>query len=577
MNTNILKTLAVIFTTVLFVSCDKDYNTIGGDIIGGENFDYTPGEEFGIKVYNQKLGAVQTNNLAINQLGYYRHPVFGETQSNFVTQLSFATKPVFGANIVVDSVVMTVPYFSKKTVDSDGKATYELLNMNGSGVIDLAVFRNTYELGDYDPNNDLTTDSKYYSDQDATFNNYKSGVTVNVNPAMGDARLNDRNYDPSKPYFPSENLAFKPSAKEIIKYKVVSTKNESNPSFYVMEHNIDKTQVEEKLAPALRLKLNKDYFDDNVIKAPSTKWENNAAFKNYFRGLSIRAQNIVSGDGNTMSLDFSKGSVTIYYKEDRIITATESNVVVLKGNDRPMKTLILSMAGNTVNLFNHTDSQQYLDAFTPVNQPTEFEAQNLYIKGGDGSLGFVELFIDPVKLQELKDKNPLINEASLIFTINESIMTSTVPGEKIPSVARIYLYDVEEQKALIDYSIDGTVNVSDAKKSKYIFDGILEEIKDDAGIVIKRFYKFRITEFVNRILKGDQENVRLAVVVTDNISDINTNELKTNITRAKFNTGGNEVVKKVQAASTYNPLGTVLYGSNGDNRVKFIINYTTKN
>jgi len=581
MNTNILKTLAVVCTTVLFVSCDKDYNTIGGDIIGGENFDFTPGEEFGIKVYHQKTGAVQTNNLAINQLGAYNHPVFGEAKSNFVTQLTLAkSAPTFGENVVVDSVVVTIPYFSKATTDTDGKKTYELSNINGSGTIDLSVFRSNYELNDFDPNNDLTTNAKYFSDQDPTFDSYKSGVTVNVNPAMGDARLNDKNYDPSKPYYPNENKSFKPSAKEIVKYKVVSTKNTSNPSYYVMEHNIDKTQVEERLAPALRMRLNEKYFEDNILKTTAANLKDNTAFKKYFKGLYFQVQNIASGNGSTMGLDFKKGNITIYYKEDKIVTKVvkdplnpgSGGVVVPEGNDRPMKSLTLNMTGNTVNLFNHTNSSQYENALLLSDPLNDFEDDNLYIKGQNGSLGFIELFTDPMKLQELKDKSPLLNEASLTFTVNESIMTSTVPA-----IQRLYLYDAEAQKVLVDYSYDITTNASDTKKNRYIFGGILEEIKDDAGNVVKKVYKFRITEFVNRILKGDQDNVRLGIMVTENINDVTTNDLKTVINRNKFNDGGTDEVKKVQSSSTYNPLGTVLYGSNGDNRVKFIINYTTKN
>ena len=110
-----LKTVIAIFIIVLVVSCDKDINEIGSGIVGNEHFgmdvDYKD-----VVAYSQNLGPVQTNNLTINQLGYYNNPVFGKTKASFVTELSLASEnPTFidtPANIVVDSVYLYVPYFS---------------------------------------------------------------------------------------------------------------------------------------------------------------------------------------------------------------------------------------------------------------------------------------------------------------------------------------------------------------------------------------------------------------------------------------------------------------------------------
>jgi hypothetical protein len=35
MNYNFLKTLLVVFSVVALIACDKDYITVGGEIIGG--------------------------------------------------------------------------------------------------------------------------------------------------------------------------------------------------------------------------------------------------------------------------------------------------------------------------------------------------------------------------------------------------------------------------------------------------------------------------------------------------------------------------------------------------------------
>src|SRR6478672_8949925 len=77
--------------TILFVACDKDFNELGTDIIGDNHFGFEKYTGASLIAYNQKLGAVASNNLAINPLGVYDNPVFGKTTANFVTQLELSS------------------------------------------------------------------------------------------------------------------------------------------------------------------------------------------------------------------------------------------------------------------------------------------------------------------------------------------------------------------------------------------------------------------------------------------------------------------------------------------------------
>ena len=70
------------------------------------------------------------------------------------------------------------------------------------------------QLNDFDPNN-LEVAQKYYSDQDANFSSQVVGGMLN----------NSSN--------PKENVAFVPDAKEILRFKVKSEKNTTNPNFYL--------------------------------------------------------------------------------------------------------------------------------------------------------------------------------------------------------------------------------------------------------------------------------------------------------------------------------------------------------
>ena len=105
-----------------FTSCDKEYNTIGSDIIGGDNYDFNKYDATVI-AYSKATGAVQTNNLPVNALGTYENTTFGRTSANFVTQVSLATtSPVIGTTTTNyiksnDSVYLYIPYFFKlKTI-----------------------------------------------------------------------------------------------------------------------------------------------------------------------------------------------------------------------------------------------------------------------------------------------------------------------------------------------------------------------------------------------------------------------------------------------------------------------------
>jgi hypothetical protein len=60
-----------------------------------------------------KLGPIESNNLAVNALGIYDNTPFGTTTANFATELTLETvKPTLGINPVIESVVLTIPYFS---------------------------------------------------------------------------------------------------------------------------------------------------------------------------------------------------------------------------------------------------------------------------------------------------------------------------------------------------------------------------------------------------------------------------------------------------------------------------------
>ncbi|GAA4762527.1 MULTISPECIES: DUF4270 domain-containing protein [Flavobacterium] len=548
-NNQFLKGLAIAFMALFVVSCDKDYNSIGSDIVGNEHFTFGDGELFGVRAYSQKTGAIQTNNLPLNQLGVLNSPTFGLTKAHFVTQLEMVTaNPEFDASAAIDSVVLTVPYFSKKVeTEASGRSIYKLDSVYGwsiSNKMDLRVYENGYYLKEFDPNNNFGV-QKYYSDEKALFSSNKIGTTTPNNPNM-DNRLNDW-IDPN-PKDPTrlnddkrENLLFYPNEREYVKYKV-------NESF------VQTTEIESRNSPRLRMKLNEKHFKDKIINAPAGKLVNNSVFKEYFRGLYFE---IEGSSGALMTLNFKQGDVTIYYKQNKSATST----------DKVMKEFRFNLLGNTVNVHENTFDAGYVSALNAPIDPVE-GSSSLYIKGGEGSGAFISILNDQEKA---KLKGNIINGAFLTFSIDRSKMgTSTEPN-------RVSLYNADSNIPLYDFYFDGTTNASDPKTNKYVYGGMIE--KEAVGSDKKGVrYKINITEHVNNVVNKDSTNVKLGLIVNENINYVGNSFIRTS-----FNTPNpdNKKVDRFPSNSVMSPLGTVLYGTHSsvpvDKRVQFKVYYTKPN
>jgi hypothetical protein len=303
----------------------------------------------------------------------------------------------------------------------------------------------------------------------------------------------------------------------------------------------------------MHLKLDNSYFATKILNAPASKLATNELFKDYFRGLYFKIETVSGSAGSMAMMNFKLGKITISYTEDLVTNGVTTRVP---------KTLDINLNGNSVNLFDQTDvNLAYANA---VNNPnTSSGDSNLYLKGGEGSMAVINLFSEPGKLQEIRSKGWLINEANLIFSIDGTKMATTNEPN------RIYLYDLTNNRPLVDYYLDVT-NTSDTKKSKYVFGGLInkEAVTNGRG----QTYKIRITNQIRNLVKyADSTNVKLGLVVTENIAESSFSKLRT----------VNGFTSKVPKASVMSPLGTVLYGSHSsvplDKRLKLQIYYTKPN
>jgi hypothetical protein len=521
-NTSFIKKMLLVVISIVFLySCDKDYNSIGGNLMGDNHFDllqYTSP----VLAHNQKIGPVASNNLAINALGIINDPAFGKTTAHFATQLNLAAiAPTIGANAVVDSVYLSIPYFSTlTTTNTDGSHVYELDSIyGGQAPIKLSVYESGYYMRDLDPLGGLQQSQSYFTDQNTIFDAAKIGSRLNNST---DTKQND---------------AFFFSPKEIIQNTT----------------GTDGKVTTARSLPAMRLKLNSSFFASKILSAPD-KLVTNDVFKDYFRGLYFKVEGVSGSEGSMAMMNFKAGKITISYREDY----TDANGVTTK----VQKSIELNMTGNSVSLLDQSNvNSSYLSA---VNSPnTNSGDANLYLKGGEGSMAVINLFNTPGELDLIRSKGWLINEANLIFSIDGTKMAnSTEPN-------RVYLYDLTHNIPVYDYYVDAT-SASDAKKSKYVYSGIInkEAVTNGRG----QTYKIRITNQIRNLVKhADSTNVKLGLVVTETIGDASFTKLKT----------ANTFSSKVAKTSVMSPLGTILYGSHpsvpDDKRLKLQIYYTKPN
>ncbi len=533
-NNSIVKSILFLVSFLFFFSCDKEYSVVGSALIGDNHFDLAKNIS-SVMAYNEKITPIQSDNLAINALGIYDNPAFGKTTANFATQIIMASpNPVIGINPEIDSVYIDIPYFSTLlSTDANGNHIYELDSIYGDAKAKIKL--SIYELGRYmGAQNGVA--QVFYTNQNSEFNSFKIGSRLNNN---ADASQNDAFF-----YNPAEHK--------------VTTKDAAG------KETITRTP------PSMHLKLDKAYFDSKIIHAPSGSLTTNEAFKVYLKGLYFKIEQSGTDKGALAMVNFAKGTITIKYKEDT--SATDSKKVE--------KSIVLNLLGNTASLLDQSNTNTAYEAAT--NNPNYLLGEDkLYVKGGEGSLAILNLFGPDFygssgttgspngvadELDIIRKSGWLINEANLVFNIDVSAMANSYEPD------RIYLYDFTNNRPIIDYFVDGSLGAK-PKMAKSIFDGNINR-DSNSKTTPKRglTYKIKITNHIRNLVKyADSTNVKLGVVVTEDIATAISSKLKTPTAK----------ISQAPKASIMNPLGTIIYGGKStvpvDKRLQLEIYYTKPN
>jgi len=496
---------------------------------------------------------VKSNNLPSFMLGYNNNPFYGESKASFLGQVVPAEfSPSFGENVVLDSVILTIPYYSRGVETSEeGDITYEIDSVYGSTATKLYVYKSNFYLRDFNPSGDFSDSQNYYSNGALSNSESINQAEIEAELLYESGILGDGSDD------------FIPSSERIDLTSLDS---------------LGESYVSSSIAPAIRLKLNNP--NDNFWQSLFFENEGNPelinpnTFKEFFRGLYIKADG-VNSDGSMMLLNFASSNtkLTIHYTSE---TSTDSDTdsggtsteTITSQNE-----YVLNFTDNLVNIYEN-------NFLVDVSNPNTVDGdERIYLKGGEGYMSTVDLFGGDIQdengemvnaFEHFKNSfydeeneiaNKIINEAYIEFFVDQTQDIGSEPD-------RIYLYNFEQNTALIDYFLDQSVSSTTINAKINHLEPLTRDGDSITGEGVK--YKIRITEHLNNLILRDSTNARLALVVTSNVGSIDNFSI--------LNSG--EEDRDFPSGAILTPKGTVLHGSQSediDKRPRIKIYYTDPN
>lgn len=331
----------------LFVSCEEDVTTLGAGVVGSEPFNIGR-VEYDVFAFNNNVRAVQTNKLPIYQLGTYSDPIYGKTQARVTSQvLMQSNNPTFGIrtqavedaadtdesittipeNETVTEVILYIPYLTRtpnRDRDLDGvEDAFDDLpddpdnDSDGDGVSNRnETAANTNPLdanstdADLDGLNDsdgatifvnsfareVELDSIYYDGQ--VFEEFADErIDLNLKVSRSTFFLRDRDpatdFSESQMYFSSQR--FDPDFTAEVLYddgitfsnEEILLPQEDDPD----TGDVDESNSFQKVAPGIRVSLDREFFQDNILeKEGDIELLSASNFTNFIRGSTFSSK-----------------------------------------------------------------------------------------------------------------------------------------------------------------------------------------------------------------------------------------------------------------------------------------------
>lgn len=161
-----------------------------------------------------------------------------------------------------------------------------------------------------------------------------------------------------------------------------------------------------KIPPALRFKLDDTWAKSKLFNAPGTAFSTNTDFLNYFKGLAITSEGVLSGNG---------GFVYVNLKTTNKSNAPTGAALVVYYNDSLSVSFTVGTTSRRITTYNHTLPTPPLTSLPQdyAYPGTHLNADTCFIQ----SMGKYKMRIQIPYLYELvkKYKNIAINSAELIM------------------------------------------------------------------------------------------------------------------------------------------------------------------
>lgn len=537
-----LRAFACVFVLVLAVACTNDFGDVGTGLVGVVNFETRQTMEIDVVSYTKSIeDGVQTNALPAGAFGVYKDDVYGESTVSVLTQVTLGRlNPDFGDETVIDSVFFTLPYFSTLLdTDEDGNSTYELDSVfRNTGPMKLSVYRSNYFLNNLDPSTDFQDPAVYYSNDIDNFAGIEGHALFVID-------------------------SFVPVSDQIILTELEVLDEDAEPDA------VADTLVKARLVPALRVPLDTLYFRENILdKEGDEMLLNQNNFNNYFRGIYIKAEPL-DGKGSYIIFDYEAASIVTYYS----FTGDDDSAGDGEATDDGFGSLNLGLGGVQIIDLKTTYNPEILAAYEQTD--TVNGDESLYLKGGAGSIAMVDLFGPDVngddiedQLEELRSCNVIVNEANLIFYVDQEKVAA---GSGIPEPERVFIYDFDNNATLIDGEIDQTSGFNGPVGTRVNHLGrIVRETEDDESTPGVS-YRIRLTQHINNIINNDSTNVRLALAVSQNVTTLNSAIIGGTLDESRQN------IERLPVGTVLSQESTILHGSeslNETKRLKLRISYT---
>ncbi len=607
----------VVILVSVFFSCEEELQTLGEGVIGGEPFN-TGREVYDVFAFNKRVEAVQTNRLPLYQLGTFNDPVYGARNASIVSQVTFPNggvpNPTFGdlpqeledsaetdgsASTIpeeetVTQVILYLPFqlAPNSNRDSDGDGVEDEFDVDpadpnsdtdGDGVSDAnerIIGSNPLDASEDGTGDDFVANTfPRRFDLDSIFGNREQEFNLRVTSSTFFLRNLDpnTNFEEAQEFFSNQDfLSFEGEVlfegPLTISDGEILTFMEDDPD----TEDVDESQqVQTRLNPGLRIPLDNDFFQTNIIdKEGQAELLSSANFLDFFRGIRISGVNL---ENLLFLFDLTQANITITYDFQDFNAVTNEGETVERDY---VLSLLQGANNNAITVGNAVNT--YDDAVLPIGISDQLDtgenASRIYLKGGSGAMADILLFGNEPDvenrgqdfIEEIRANNWIINEANLVFYVDRDALTSA--GGNAIEPPRLYLYNAETNLPLFNGFTDPDLTENGEPLTIFPnYDGILER---DGQTGLR--YTIRITEHINNIIVREEDNATLALAVSSNVGLIRVTE-----SMGAANNGEPTEID-VPVMSIINPLGTVLFGSNvsgaeEDMRLQLEIFYTEAN